>query len=232
LAVDQADYEDHPVSFSIDSTVTVFDNHSSPGHYDETDRPIFISATVTLPVDQADFDQLGLSVAVAATTTVTDLLHRYEPQLSIPVSATTALTDRLHLYEPTSVLIDATVDATSQADYEDHPVSITAAATVTMPIESVGRHELAMPVAITATIDATYRSSYRQLALPIDVMATTSMGDSLHGVMLLVVLAVARITCTDFRSRVGIVMINDADAMYLGDEEVFAVFAGADRAWP
>ena len=231
LPVDQADLEEHPVSFSIVCFVNVTDLHGAPGHYDETQRSVLVTCTTTLPVDQADHHHV-LGETVAATVTVTDIRRTYETQRSIPVAATTSVTDRLHLFDPTSVLVAATVDAVSQADYEDHPVSITTAATVTLTIESVGRHEPTMPIGISSTTNLTHRSSYRQLALPVGVSATTTMTDGLHAVMLFAVLVVAKIACTDFRSRSGIVLISDADALFLGDEEVDFVYAGADRAWP
>ena len=41
-----------------------------------------------------------------------------------------------------------------------------------------------------------------------------------------------RITASDFKSRVGITVLHDADALLLGDEEVSRIYVGTSQAWP
>ena len=200
---DQADFEDPPRSVAITSVVTVGDNQMSPGHFDETNRPVSLlltttlwvdqtdydqlalavvgASTVALPVDQTDYDQLALPVAAAATTAVTDTIKRGERDRPVTIVATASSTDVVHWRGPAlSVTASSTVASTDLLKRGELARGVVVVSTVT-PTDSWRRRDLALPVVAAATVATTDQADFKQLALPVVITSAVTSLDIVIG---------------------------------------------------
>ena len=230
---DQADFKTAPaLDLSITATVTCADNQQSPGHYEDTDLPITIAASVATVIEQTDYKDLARSIPVVASTTVTALKHFYATGLSIPLVATVAPTALHKRFEVLALPVASTVALpTDQADFNDLTF-VNVAATVTL-LEGVGAlNETGRQILITATVNRTDRADFNDLAKALDVVAGVSLTDQADYHQLLAVLVMSTIRATDLQRYINGVVLNTALALYLGDIPVQKVYCGSVQVWP
>lgn len=252
VPTDRAHFQNLTLSVPITAFVTAVALQSSAGHYDETQRVIQMTATTTLAVDQADFDEFTLVAPAVASTGGTDTAHRRDLALALPVAATVTVIDvqGVHYVETQrSVTSVSTVTATNQAHFRNTTsLSVVAAVSLTDPVHRIDALTISVIATVTAsittlnaeelsvlagsTVTSTDLIHRGELALSVSVSATVSVAHALAAAIRLTLLIQAVIRVTDFKSRVGITILNDAESVFLGDEQVSRVYVGASQAWP
>ena len=233
-STDQADFKTAPaLDLSITAFVTCADNQQSPGHYEDTGLPISGVVSVATVIEQTDYKDLARSVPIAASTAVTEVKHYYSPGLSIPVVATVAHTALFKGREPVALPIASTVALSiDQADFNDLTRDISIVATVTITEGFGGAVETGRQIFITATVSRTDQADFKDLDKALGIAASVSLTSQVDYRQVLAVFIVSTVRATDLQRYANGVVLNTALALYLGGQEVQAVYHGTTRVWP
>jgi hypothetical protein len=172
--VDQVDFEDHPVGVAVATTIgTVIEKVRTR----DLGLALSIVSTATNWANRADYNEPNRPLVIVAGVSCTDL-HQAPGH-----------------FDETGNLIQvvSTITASSQADFEDHPVglviaatvvstdsrrcietgrSVTAVSAVALVGEQIARRDLDLSIAISSTVTNLNRASfYESLVLPSEVLA-------------------------------------------------------------
>ena len=121
------------MTVSATATVTGTDVLHAPVNYNETNRPIAITSTVTMPTSKVGNKELNLPVSIVSTV-ATPVDKRGNKELALGVA------------------IVSTVTTTERNGYKQLALPVVAVSTVTMPVSTAKFRDLARPILIISTI--------------------------------------------------------------------------------